>query len=400
MVAGMMFGIGVALSVIAIRMARRVRLVKAQAQMQAAEIDRRLTGKGQEDQQLRDARRERDALLTVLGVPDVYAADSMLERAAAHNAGVDELRAEMRGLLAGVEVTGDVIAERDRAASEMEQSRHVLSALGGAGIDPNALRESALKALHDTQVEREAAIQDEGLAQGRVDQNDVDAEQVALLAERMASLERELLDMERRVRIYDLTLETLDVAEGDTVKQAARYLEERMGEDISRITDGRYRQVRVNEQDLSFEVWSPELPGWVAVQQLSEATLDQVYLAARLGLVRQVTQDRRPPLIFDDPFVSFDTDRARRSADVLKDLAPDHQVLFLTTSDRYDTLADAVIELPAPKARDTEGPSADRLPKVLSPDPVHASTGAVPSRAHDGWPAMDLTDRAPWAVAD
>ncbi|MET0772804.1 MAG: AAA family ATPase [Candidatus Limnocylindrales bacterium] len=400
-VAGMMFGVGVALAVVAIRMARRVRLVKAQAQMQAAEIDRRLTGKGQEDAQLREARRERDALLTVIGVPDVYAADALLERAAAHNAGVDELRAEMRGLLAGVEVSGDVIAERDRAASEMEQSRHVLSALGGAGIDPSALRETALKALHGTQVERESAIQDEGQAQGRVDQNEVDAEQVAVLAERIPGLERELADMERRVRVYDLTLETLDLAEGDTVKQAARYLEERMGDDISRITEGRYRQVRVNEQDLSFEVWSPELPGWVAVQQLSEATLDQVYLAARLGLVRQVTQDRRPPLIFDDPFVMFDTDRARRSADVLKDLAPDHQVLFLTTSDRYDTVADTVIELPAPVARDTDGPSADRLPKVLSPDPVHASTnGAATARAHDGWPAMDLTDRAPWAVAD
>ena len=174
-----------------------------------------------------------------------------------------------------------------------------------------------------------------------------------------------------------------------------------MCEDFSRITDGRYRQVRVNEHDLSFEVWSPELPGWVAVQQLSEATLDQVYLAARLGLVRQVTQDRRPPLIFDDPFVMFDTDRARRSADVLKDLAPDHQVLFLTTSDRYDTVADTVIELPAPVARDTDGPSADRLPKVLSPDPVYASSnGSTQTRAHDGWPAMDLTDRAPWALAD
>jgi DNA repair exonuclease SbcCD ATPase subunit len=401
MLAGMLFGIGIVLAAVAIRMARRVRLVKVQAQMQAAEIDRRLQGKGQDDDQLREARRERDALLTVIGVPDVYAADSILERAAAHNAGVDELRAEMRGLLAGVEVTGDVIAERDRAAAEMEQSRHVLSALGGAGIDPTALREHALRTLHDTQQEREAAIQDEGQAQGRVDQNDVDAEQVATLAERIAGLEQELAVIERRVRVYDLTLATLDVAEGDTVKQAARYLEERMGEDVARITDGRYRQVRVNEHDLSFEVWSPELPGWVAVQQLSEGTLDQVYLAARLGLVRQVTQDRRPPLIFDDPFVVFDSGRALRSAELLKDLAPDHQVLFLTASDRYDALADTVIELPTPIARDSDGPSEDRLPRVLSADPVYASTNGVPAaRTTDGWPAVDLTDRAPWVVTD
>lgn len=400
MVAAVLLGIGLVLAGVAFRMARRVRLVKVQAQMQAAEIDRRLQGKGQEDEQLRDARRERDALLTVIGVPDVYAADSMLERAAAHSAGVDELRAEQRGLLAGVEVTSDVIAERDRAASEMEQSRHVLSALGGAGIDPMALREQAVRALQETQAEREAAIQDEGQAQGRVDQNEVDAEQVAMLAERIPGLEQELAMMERRVRIYDLALATLDIAEGDTVKQAARYLEERMGEDIGRITDGRYRQVRVNEHDLSFEVWSPELPGWVAVQQLSEATLDQVYLAARLGLVRQVTQDRRPPLIFDDPFVGFDDDRARRCAELLKDLASDHQIVFLTASDRYDAVADAVVQLPTPGTRDTDGPSADRLPRELSDAAlvgVHGRTGAA---RVDAWQTLDLTDRAPWVVAD
>lgn len=400
MVAGMLLGIGVVLAVVAARMARRVRLVKVQAQMQAAEIDRRLQGKGQEDEQLREARRERDALLTVIGVPDVYAADTLLERAAAHGAAVDELRAEMRGVLAGVEVTGDVIAERDRAAAEMEQSRHVLSALGGAGIDPTALREQAQRALHETQAEREAALQDEALSQGRVDQNAIDAEQVALVSERIPALEQELATMERRVRVYDLTLTTLDVAEGDTVKQAARYLEERMGDDLARITDGRYRQVRVDEHDLSFEVWSPELPGWIAVQQLSEGALDQVYLAARLGLVRQVTQDRRPPLIFDDPFVAFDNDHARRSATLLKDIASDHQVLFLTASDRYDTVADTLIELPAPTARDTEGPSAERLPQVLSAPARVGANGASASSRRDGWPTLDLTDQAPWVVAD
>ncbi|MFN8520606.1 MAG: AAA family ATPase [Chloroflexota bacterium] len=397
--AGILLLAALVFGLMSLRKARRVRLAKAQAQMQAAEIDRRLQGKGQEDEQLRDARRERDALLTVIGVPDVYAADTLLERAAAHNAGVDELRAEQRGLLAGVEVTGDVIAERDRAAAEMEQSRHVLSALGGAGIDPAALREQALRTLQGTQTEREAAIQDEGLAQGRVDQNEVDAEQVALLAERIPALEEQLAAMERRVRVYDLTLATLDVAEGDTVKQAARYLEERMGDDVARITDGRYRQVRVDEHDLSFEVWSPELPGWVAVQQLSEGTLDQVYLAARLGLVRQVTQGRRPPLIFDDPFVTFDDDRAARSAAVLKDLAADHQVLLLTASDRYDDIADAVVQLPTPAARDTDGPSADRLPQMLSGGSLTTgANGAGPHRSAS-WPTLDVTDRAPWVVA-
>jgi hypothetical protein len=90
---------------------------------------------------------------------------------------------------------------------------------------------------------------------------------------------------------------------------------------------------------------------------LSQGTVDQVYLAARLGLVRLVTGDRRPPLLFDDPFVTFDDQRARRSFDLLRTLAADFQVIYFTTSDRYDDAAEVVIELLGPDGRDVE---ADR----------------------------------------
>jgi hypothetical protein len=65
-----------------------------------------------------------------------------------------------------------------------------------------------------------------------------------------------------------------------------------------------------------------------------------------------VTQPATPPLIFDDPFVTFDDDRARRALALIKDISREHQVIFLTTSDRYDAMADKVIELPAPTEQD------------------------------------------------
>lgn len=132
------------------------------------------------------------------------------------------------------------------------------------------------------------------------------------------------------------------------MQKAARFLERRMGTDIARITGGRYDQVRVDEHDLAITVLSPERGDWIDAGQLSKGTGDQLYLAARLGLVRQVTQERRPPLVFDDPFVTFDDARALRAVELLRELADDHQVLYLTCSDRYDAAAEKVIELPAP----------------------------------------------------
>ena len=134
---------------------------------------------------------------------------------------------------------------------------------------------------------------------------------------------------------------------------------------------------------LTFMVFSPETNDWLDVRRLSQGTLDQLYLCARLGIVRQVTQPAEPPLVFDDPFITFDDERAKRAVALLKDIARDHQVIYLTTSDRYDELADNVVELPAPTERDEPdsvgGPDepAETLtvwPSTTLPEPV----GRVP----------------------
>jgi uncharacterized protein YhaN len=92
----------------------------------------------------------------------------------------------------------------------------------------------------------------------------------------------------------------------------------------------------------------------VDVASLSQGTLDLVYLAARIGLVRLVTGDRRPPLVLDDPFVTLDHHRAQRALELLRTISADFQVIYLTTSDRYDAAADAVRVLEAPTAVDRE----------------------------------------------
>ncbi len=166
----------------------------------------------------------------------------------------------MRGVLAGVQVSGDLAAERDRAAAEMDQSRHALAGLGGVAQDPAAARVRAQQTLRQTQQEREVAIQEEGQAQGRVDQNSIDAERVALLAESVDATQERLADARASCAYLRADAVRHRRRGAGTMKKAARYLEEHMGDDVARITDGRYRRVQVNEQDLTFRIWSPERP--------------------------------------------------------------------------------------------------------------------------------------------
>jgi hypothetical protein len=155
--------------------------------------------------------------------------------------------------------------------------------------------------------------------------------------------------LRRRIRIYEATLAAIEAAERMTMRKATRFLEQYVGRDIARLTGGRYRKVEIDDRSLNIDVWAPERDDWVSTGQLSKGTIDQIYLAARIGLVRLVTQGRRPPLLLDDPFVTFDDQRAARAALLLRDLSADFQVIYLACSNRYDGLADSVVELPGPE---------------------------------------------------
>ena len=210
----------------------------------------------------------------------------------------------------------------------------------------------------------------------RVEANTVDAEQVAGQAERLAAWREQLAAAQRRQRVFAATLAAIDRAEQATMKTATRYLESHMVRDLATVTGGRYRRVRVDDRTLDIEVHAPEKNDWVPVSSLSQGTLDLVYLVARLGLVRLVTGDRRPPLVFDDPFVTLDDTRAARALGMLKTIAADFQVIYLTTSTRYDEAADSVVVLDGPTSVDKGASPADALPTSGQGAPAPAGVAA------------------------
>jgi hypothetical protein len=55
--------------------------------------------------------------------------------------------------------------------------------------------------------------------------------------------------------------------------------------------------------------------------------------------------------------VTFDAERAERAVKMLKELAREFQIIFMTASDRYDAAADNVVVLSAPTERDEPEPA-------------------------------------------
>jgi DNA repair exonuclease SbcCD ATPase subunit len=339
--------IGLILAVVALWLRRGAVM---ESQLRDVEIDRRLRGRSEMEADLRQAEADTEQQLGALGLDDLAAAEDMLAREEVHVARINELSAQLDGLV-GKEPRETLATQRDAAALEIEQKGSALEALGPIAKEPRA-RERLEVEVRDQEVALERARDDEANARARVEANTVDAEQVAGEAERLASWREQLWALQRRQRVLDVTLRSIERAEVATMKTATRYLEGHMVRDVAAVTGGRYRRVRVDDKTLDIEVHAPELDDWVPVSSLSQGTLDLVYLAARLGLVRLVTGDRRPPLVFDDPFVTLDDARATRALALLKRVATDFQIIYLTTSDRYDAAADAVVELPGPTAVD------------------------------------------------
>ena len=339
------------------------RSVKLETQMRDVEIDRRLRGRSEMEAELRLAEANVLGQLGAFGLTDLAAMEGLLAAEAAHVAQIDRLTAQLDGLV-GKEPATNLANIRDTAALEISQKSSALEALGPIAKEPRA-RERLEVEVRDQEGALERARDDEANARARVEANPVDAERVVAQAERFAGWQEQLAALQRRQRVFDVTLQAIQRAEVATMKTATRYLEEHMVRDLATVTGGRYRRVRVDDRSLDIEVHAPEKGEWVHVSSLSQGTVDLVYLVARLGLVRLVTGDRRPPLVFDDPFVTLDDARAARALDLLKTVASDFQVIYLTTSSRYDKAADEVVELTGPTAVDAE--DMDASPSGVAP---------------------------------
>jgi DNA repair exonuclease SbcCD ATPase subunit len=343
LIGGALAGIGFVLTFVAFWLRRNDRM---QTQLRDVEIDRRLRGRSEMEQELRQAEADTAQQLEGLGLEDLAAAELLLSQEQEHVGRIERLTAQLEGLT-GKEPPENLPGLRDAAALEVERKTHALEEMGPIAREPRA-RERLEVEVRDLEASLERARDDEANARARVEANAVDSESVAAHVERLANWREQLATLQRRARVYERTLREIERAEQATMKSATRYLETKMVADIARVTNGRYRRVAVDDRTLDIRLHAPERGDWVDVTSLSQGTLDLVYLVARIGLVRLVTGDRRPPLILDDPFVTFDDHRATRALELLRDVARDFQVIYLTTSNRYDRSADAVVPLAGP----------------------------------------------------
>ena len=156
---------------------------------------------------------------------------------------------------------------------------------------------------------------------GREDQlrRDLDAVNARLhcLAETNAALE--------------LALATLTDATAQLQRRFAPRIAKETQNLLSRMTNGRYDRLTIS-QDMSLSVAAQEETVLRESQRRSEGTIDQIYLALRLAVSRELMPTA--PFILDDALVRFDDTRHAAAMDILKDEAATRQIILFTCQSR------------------------------------------------------------------
>jgi uncharacterized protein YhaN len=225
-----------------------------------------------------------------------------------------------------------------------------------------------------------------------------------LQAER-ATLEVEIGEHQARRRVLEraraLLEETRAAVARDhqppVLREASRWL--------ARLTDGRYVSITTAVDEARLDVHERDGSIWNPVR-LSRGTREQVFLALRLALVRDLGRhDVTLPLVMDDALVNFDDARARSAARVLVEFlaeqGADRQMLVLTCHAHVAEMFHAA----GAHVRSLSEPGTDwchrqtPLPKPRAPKPaaviVEPEAVAVapppapvePEPASDLWPA-------------
>ncbi len=274
---------------------------------------------------------------------DPSAALARLAKAREHRAEIDKAKAAGQGVLSGLGAAdaSDLRTKLEDARQEGARATEIARALEErypllqelADADPEEMQRR-----HDALVQR--------AAQRKGDQEQLESEHLrlseqaasartegghagnaAVLEIEVAALEREQEALIRERDACRTAFEVLrDAAEcfSHSHRQA---LEQRVSQIFRRISLHEERTIRLEE---NFEITVLHNDRPCAIRQLSQGARDQLALSLRLAVAEFLSEERRLPLLFDDPFLSFDPDRLESMRATLQALAEERQIVLLS----------------------------------------------------------------------
>ncbi len=234
--------------------------------------------------------------------------------------------------------------ERTALEGKSQTAHDQLQRLSGPGEPLQFLKADLQRTNPQSITDRIAALEEEGAAVGAqhddllFERGSIQTDLATLASEEESSrlrMQRNILleqlrghahDWSRLTLALNLLQETRRKFERERQPQVVRHAEK----DFAAITGGRYQRLYAPLGEQTITV-TDDNGRSKQPSELSRGTREQLFLALRFGLIRDLGRRTEPlPVIVDEILVNFDPERAFRAAVTFTNLSATHQVLVFT----------------------------------------------------------------------
>jgi|GEM_PF-1621034 uncharacterized protein YhaN len=178
--------------------------------------------------------------------------------------------------------------------------------------------------------------------EGRIEILEKSYKPIQEIEEEIAEVKEKVNELKMYREALEIAKETLIEAERDFTKDFVRVLNEKISPVVKIIT-AKYTDVRVDD-DLNVNVRDPEYKRFAKCECLSRGAIDQIYFILKVAIAEMLTKDYETlPLILDDVFANYDSQRLENALNFLVELAKKYQIIFFTChKEQADKLGEIV----------------------------------------------------------
>lgn len=157
------------------------------------------------------------------------------------------------------------------------------------------------------------------------------------LEERLEADRQKKTELLQREEVINLAIENLNKAYEEMKTTITPKFTNNLSEGIKEITNNKYEKVAINDENgMIIENTRGE---YIEANKLSTGTIDQLYLALRLSMIKDLSKETLP-IILDETFAYFDNARLEKIIQYLNEKTEEHQTIIFTCTNREKEILD------------------------------------------------------------
>ncbi len=164
-----------------------------------------------------------------------------------------------------------------------------------------------------------------------------EVEKIVAYKEEQEQVKEKLQILEEKNKCFEITKDLLEKAYEKMKNSVTPKFTENLSKIVQRISNEKYQKVSIHEEKgLIVELENGE---YIPASLLSIGTIDQLYLALRLSMLNEISNEKMP-IILDETFAYFDEERLKNILIFLSKQAKEHQIIILTCTKRERKILD------------------------------------------------------------